>query len=68
MVETRTIVEHCVEGLCSHGCERVSVYIRRLRAGEVFSEVEALDQAMRQQVLEELELIMAPYADGGDPD
>jgi len=54
-------VDRCVEALCNHGCERVAIYIQRLRASEVFVEVDKLDERERCQLLRELESIMAPY-------
>jgi hypothetical protein len=58
-------VERCVETLCSHGCERVSVYISELRAGKVFAEVADLSVTERRLVLSELIAIMAPYEEKG---
>jgi hypothetical protein len=55
-----------VESLCSHGCERVSVYIADLKAGRVFAEVADLNLAERRLLLDELVAVMAPYTEEGE--
>jgi len=66
MTEQGNNVERCVESLCQHGCDRVSAYIKLLRAGEMFAEVADLNVLERQQVLHELLAIMAPYEGRGN--
>ena len=61
MTETQNTIDQCVEGLCSQGCGRVSVYIAALKAGQQFPEVAGLSTEEHQRVLEDLLSIMAVY-------
>jgi hypothetical protein len=66
MAVTDSNISLCVEALCSHGCERVSAYIAVLKSGQVFAEVANLSVTERQQVLDELLSVMAPYEEKGE--
>ena len=66
MALTQRNLAERVEILCSHGCERVAVYIAELKAGMVFAEVADLSVAERQLVLDELVAVMAPYGEKGE--
>ena len=61
MTKAHFKIEHCVEGLCNQGCDRVNSSIEALRAGEEIAEVAELNMEERQQVLETLVSIMAVY-------
>jgi hypothetical protein len=59
-------VERCVELLCQQGCARVNEYIAALRSGQPVPGIDALDDAERHALLEELVSIMAVYHCGCD--
>ncbi len=58
---SREKIDHCVEVLCQRGCRQVRADIEALSAGQVFAEVEGLDEEERRRVLDELRSIMAAY-------
>ncbi len=64
MPDNPAAVDHCVEVLCHHGCNKVYTYITLLEQGREFPEVAHLSDADRGRVLHQLVAIMKVY-DGG---
>ena len=58
------LIEQHVETICELGCREVSRVIEDLRAGREREEYRQLDAGQRQQLLAELQGIMAVYEDG----
>jgi len=54
-------IAQCVELLCQSGCREVRTTINRMETNQTVSQVDALDDDERRQVLEELKAIMAVY-------
>ena len=53
----------CVEATCNKGCELVRHDIDNLQHGKTVPEILGLREDERQQVLKELQAIMAVYGD-----
>ena len=60
-MSTNSLVQQCVELLCSDGCKAVRRYIKQLEEGEVVSHTQSLTHTDRDAVLYELKSIMAVY-------
>ncbi len=54
-------VQHCIEALCSEGCQSVRDSIEKLEQGETLPATRALSQDECRLVLIELKAIMAVY-------
>jgi hypothetical protein len=57
-------IDTCLESICNQGCRSVRSCIDALKAGRQPAETSALTPEERQELLHELEGIMAVYVDG----
>lgn len=55
------LIEQRVSEICELGCGRVREVIAQLQQGSTTAETEQLNAAERQQILHELQAIMAVY-------
>lgn len=55
------LVNQCIDAICQNGCDAVRATIAAMESGEPIPQVELLDSAARQLVLDELKAVMAVY-------
>jgi hypothetical protein len=63
MITNDKLIDSCLEQICGQGCRSVNQVIQQLEQGQVIDVARHLSAAQQKKLLQELQNIMAVYAE-----